>query len=97
MENKINYDVDIDPSRLLWNLKKVVDEYQTINCRIVDVEIFIKHYVPVDYSKKDEIYEITDTTIEGQQMLLDRYNKRRIELMSELENISNILNRLLSD
>lgn len=97
MENKINYDVDIDPSRLLLNLKQVVDEYQTINCRIIDVEIFIKHYVPVDYSKKDEVYEVTDTTVEGQQMLLDRYNKRKVELRLELEKISNILNKLLSD
>lgn len=97
MENKINYDVDIDPSILLLNLKQAVDEYQTINCRIIDVEIFIKRYVPVDYSKKDEVYEVTDTTIEGQQKLLDRYNRRKEELNNGLENISKILNELLSN
>jgi hypothetical protein len=97
MENKINYDVDIDPSMLLLNLKQAVDEYQTINCRIIDVEIFIKHYIPVDYSKKDEVYEVTDTTIEGQQKLLDRYNRRMEELKNGLENISKILNELLSN
>ena len=95
MENKINYDVDIDPSRLLWNLKQVVDEFQDIDRKIRHIEKFIKNYVPTVYD--DEIYEVTDTITEGQQILLDRYNKRKIELRSELEKISNILNRLLSD
>lgn len=30
MKEKINYDVDIDSSRLLYKLKQVVDEYQDI-------------------------------------------------------------------
>ena len=94
MENKINYDVDIDPSRLLSKLKQAIDEFQDIDRKIRHTEEFIKNYVPKKY---DEVYEVTDTTIDGQQKILDRYNKRRIELRSELENISNILNRLLSD
>lgn len=91
MENKINYDVDIDPSRLLSELKQAIDEFQDIDRKIRHTEEFIKNYVPKNY---DEVYEVTDTTIDGQQKILDRYNKRKVELRSELENISNILNRL---
>ena len=80
MENKINYDVDIDPSRLLWNLKQVVDEFQDIDRKIRRTEKFIKNYVHTVYD--DEIHKVTDTTIDGQQILLDRYNKRKIELRS---------------
>lgn len=98
MKDKINYDVDIDSSRLLYKLKQVVDEYQDIDMKIISTENFIKNYVPVDYREKDnEVYTVTDSTIEGQQMIIDRYNKRKIKLKFELDKISSILEELLSD
>lgn len=98
MKEKINYDVDIDSSRLLYKLKQVVDEYQDIDRQIIHTEEFIKKYVPVDYREKDnEVYTVTDSTIEGQQKILDRYKKRKIKLRFELDKISSILEELLSD
>ena len=98
MKEKINYDVDIDSSRLLYKLKQVVDEYQDIDRKIISTENFIKNYVPVDYMEKDnEVYTVTDSTIEGQQKILDRYKKRKIKLRFELGKISSILEELLSD
>lgn len=98
MKEKINYDVDIDSSRLLYKLKQVVDEYQDIDRKIIHTEEFIKKYVPVDYREKDnEVYTVTDSTIEGQQKILDRYKKRKIKLRFELDKISSILEELLSD
>ena len=98
MKEKINYDVDIDSSRLLYKLKQVVDEYQDIDRQIIHTEEFIKKYVPVDYREKDnEVYTVTDSTIEGQQKILDRYKKRKIKLKFELDKISSILEGLLSD
>lgn len=98
MKEKINYDVDIDSSRLLYKLKQVVDEYQDIDRQIISTENFIKNYVPVDYREKDnEVYIVTDSTIEGQQKILDRYKKRKIKLRFELDKISSILEELLSD
>ena len=98
MKEKINYDVDIDSSRLLYRLKQVVDEYQDIDRQVIHTEEFIKKYVPVDYREKDnEVYIVTDSTIEGQQKILDRYKKRKIKLRFELDKISSILEELLSD
>ena len=98
MKEKINYDVDIDSSRLLYKLKQVVDEYQDIARQIIHTEEFIKKYVPVDYREKDnEVYIVTDSTIEGQQKILDRYKKRKIKLRFELDKISSVLEELLSD
>jgi hypothetical protein len=98
MKEKINYDVDIDSSRLLYKLKQVVDEYQDIDRKIISTENFIENYVPVDYREKDnEVYIVTDSTIEGQQKILDRYKKRKIKLRFELDKISSILEELLSD
>lgn len=98
MKEKINYDVDIDSSRLLYKLKQVVDEYQDIDRKIISTENFIENYVPVDYREKDnEVYTVTDSTIEGQQKILDRYKKRKIKLRFELDKISSILEELLSD
>lgn len=42
-------------------------------------------------------YIVTDSTIEGQQKILDRYKKRKIKLRFELGKISSILEELLSD
>ena len=98
MKEKINYDVDIDSSRLLYNLKQVVDEYQDIDRKIISTENFIKNYVPVDYREKDnEVYIVTDSTVEGQQLIIDRYKERKIKLKFELDKISSILGELLSD
>ena len=97
MKEKINYDVDIDSSRLLYKLKQVVDEYQDIDREIRKHEKFIKNYVPVDYSERDELFETTDTTIDGQQTIIDRYKKKKIKLRFELDKISSILEELLSD
>lgn len=98
MKEKINYDVDIDSSRLLYKLKQVVDEYQDIDRKIISTENFIENYVPVDYRENDnEVYIVTDSTIEGQQKILDRYKKRKIKLRFELDKISSILEELLSD
>ena len=98
MKEKINYDVDIDSSRLLYKLKQVIDEYQDIDRKIIHTEEFIKKYVPVDYREKDnEVYIVTDSTIEGQQKILDRYKKRKIKLRFELGKISSILEELFSD
>lgn len=49
MENKINYDVDIEPNMLLRKLKQIVDEYTDIDRDIIHTKNFIKNYVPVDY------------------------------------------------
>ena len=97
MNNKFNYDVDIDPNMLMLKLKQVIDEYKDIDSEIIHTKNFIKNYEPVDYSDRDEIYDITDTTIEGQQTILDRYIKRKDELHEELNNISKILNHLIDD
>lgn len=98
MKEKINYDVDIDSSRLLYKLKQVVDEYQDIDREIHKHEKFIKNYVPIDYREKEfELFEVTDTTIEGQQLIIDRYKERKIKLRFELDKISSILEELLSD
>lgn len=97
MNNKFNYDVDIDSNMLLLKLKQVIDEYKDIDSEIIHTKNFIKNYEPVDYSDRDEIYDITDTTIEGQQTILDRYIKRKDELHEELNNISKILNHLIDD
>lgn len=97
MNNKVNYDVDIDPNMLLLKLKQVIDEYKDIDMEIVHTQNFIKNYVPVDYSERNEVYNVTDTTIEGQQKILDRYIKRKDELHEELNNISKILNHLIDD
>lgn len=97
MNNKVNYDVDIDPNMLMLKLKQVIDEYKDIDREIIDTKNFIKNYEPVDYSDRDEIYYITDTTIEGQQTILYRYIKRKDELHEELNNISKILNHLIDD
>ena len=45
MKEKINYDVDIDSSRLLYKLKQVVDEYQDIDSKIISTENFIKDFL----------------------------------------------------
>lgn len=83
---------------LLYKLKQVVDEYQDIDRKIIHTEEFIKKYVTVDYREKDnEVYTVTDSTIEGQQKILDRYKKRKIKLRFELDKISSILEELLSD
>lgn len=75
-----------------------MDEYQDIDREIINTKEFIKRYVPVDYMEKDnEVYTVTDSTIEGQQMIIDRYNKRKIKLKFELDKISSILEELLSD
>ena len=75
-----------------------MDEYQDIDRKIIHTEEFIKKYVPVDYREKDnEVYIVTDSTIEGQQKILDRYKKRKIKLRFELDKISSILEELLSD
>lgn len=97
MNNKFNYDVDIDPNMLLPKLKQIIDEYKDIDRKIVHTQNFIKNYVPVDYSERDWVYDIKDTTIEGQQTILDRYIKRKDELHEELNNISKILNHLIDD
>lgn len=97
MNNKFNYDVDIDPNMLLLKLKQVIDEYKDIDREIIHTKNFIKNYEPVDYSDRDEMHYITDTTIEGQQTILDRYIKRKDELHEELNNISKILNHLIDD
>lgn len=97
MNNKFNYDVDIDPSVLLLKLKKVVDKYTDIDRQIIHIQNFIKTYVPVDYSERNEVYYVKDTTIEGQQKILDRYIKRKDELHNKLNNISKILNHLIDD
>lgn len=97
MNNKVNYDVDIDPNMLLLKLKQVIDKYKDIDMEIIHTKNFIKNYEPVDYSDRDEVYDIVDTTIEGQQTILDRYIKRKDELHEELNNISKILNHLIDD
>lgn len=97
MNNKVNYDVDIDPNMLLLKLKQVIDEYKDIDREIIHTKNFIKNYEPVDYSERDWVYDIKDTTIEGQQKILDRYIKRKDELHNELNNISKILNHLIDD
>lgn len=89
--------MDIDPNMLMLKLKQVIDEYKDIDSEIIHTKNFIKNYEPVDYSDRDEIYDITDTTIEGQQTILDRYIKRKDELHEELNNISKILNHLIDD
>jgi hypothetical protein len=97
MNNKFNYDVDIDSNMLLLKLKQVIDEYKNIDRKIIHTKNFIKNYEPVDYSERDWVYDIKDTTIEGQQKILDRYIKRKDELHEELNNISKILNHLIDD
>ena len=89
--------MDIDPNMLLLKLKQVIDEYKDIDREIIHTKNFIKNYEPVDYSDRDEMHYITDTTIEGQQTILDRYIKRKDELHEELNNISKILNHLIDD
>lgn len=75
-----------------------MDEYQDIDREIIHTEEFIKNYVPIDYREKEfELFEVTDTTIEGQQLIIDRYKERKIKLRFELDKISSILEELLSD